>query len=31
MILCILDDGSSTYCHPASGTKSVLNMAVTDP
>ena len=29
--LCILNDGSSTYCHPASGTKSMLDLSVADP
>ena len=28
--LCILNDGSSTYCHPASGTKSMLDLSVAD-
>ena len=29
--LCILHDGSSTCCHPASGTKSMLDLSVADP
>ena len=29
--LSILNDGSSTYCHPASGTKSMLDLSVADP
>ena len=29
--LCILSDGSSMYCHPASGTKSMLDLSVADP
>ena len=29
--LCILNDGSSTYCHPASGTKSMLDLSMADP
>ena len=29
--LCILNDGSPTYCHPASGTKSILDLSVADP
>ena len=29
--LCILNDGSSTYCHPASGTRSMLGLSVEDP
>ena len=29
--LCILNDGSSTYCHLASGTKSMLDLSVADP
>ena len=29
--LCILNDGSPTYCHPASGTKSMLDLSVADP
>ena len=29
--LCILNDGSSTYCHPVSGTKSMLDLSVADP
>ena len=30
MILCILNDGSPTYCHPASGSKSMLDLSVAD-
>ena len=26
----VLNDGSSTYCHPASGTKSMLDLSVAD-
>ena len=29
--LCILNDGSSMYCHPASGTKSMLDLSMADP
>ena len=29
--LCILNDGSPTYCHPASGSKSMLDLSVADP
>ena len=29
--LCSLNDGSPTYCHPASGTKSMLDLWVADP
>ena len=29
--LCILNDGSPTDCHPASGTKSMLDLSVADP
>ena len=29
--LCILNDGSPTYCHPASGSKSMLDLSVVDP
>ena len=29
--LCILNDGSSTYFHPASGSKSMLDLSVADP
>ena len=28
--LCILNDGSSTYCHTASGTESILDLSVAD-
>ena len=26
-----LNDGSLTYCHPASGSKSMLDLSVADP
>ena len=29
--LCVLNDGSSTYCHPAIGTKSMLDLSMADP
>ena len=28
--LCVLNDGPSTYCHPASSTKSMLDLSVAD-
>ena len=30
MLLCVLNDGSYMYCHPASGYKSVLDLSVGD-